>query len=121
MRKKGRTISVNLSENFESGTSDGYLFADNEFYKGGISFQQQITDQYKKYETKKLTFDSKITYSEPLSTCLPLLPIMVLRLITVNQTVNRLTKAAAVNIPTLTACTAMITVSMFLRRRPDCL
>jgi len=68
MHKKGRTISVNLSENFESGTSDGYLFADNEFYKGGISFQQQVTDQYKKYETKKLAFDSKITYSEPLST-----------------------------------------------------
>jgi hypothetical protein len=67
MHKKGRTVSVNLSENFESGTSDGYLFADNEFYKGGISFQQQITDQYKKYETKKLSFDSKITYSEPLS------------------------------------------------------
>jgi len=68
MHKKGRTVSVNLSENFESGTSDGYLFADNEFYKGGISFQQQVTDQYKKYETKKLAFDSKITYSEPLST-----------------------------------------------------
>jgi len=27
-----------------------------------------VTDQYKKYETKKLAFDSKITYSEPLST-----------------------------------------------------
>jgi Outer membrane protein beta-barrel family/Carboxypeptidase regulatory-like domain len=67
LRKKGRTISVNLSENYENGTSDGFLYADNEFYKGGISYQQQITDQYKKYSNKKLLFDSKITYSEPLS------------------------------------------------------
>jgi len=67
MHKKGRTISVNLSENYEKGNSDGYLFADNEFYKGGVTYQQQITDQYKKYNSEKLGFDSKITYSEPLS------------------------------------------------------
>jgi Outer membrane protein beta-barrel family/Carboxypeptidase regulatory-like domain len=65
--KKGRTISVNLSENYENGSSDGYVLADNEFYKGGISYQQQITDQYKQYSDEKLTFDSKITYSEPLT------------------------------------------------------
>ncbi len=67
MHKKGRTLSVNLSENYENGSSEGYLFADNEFYKGGTPFQTQVTDQYKKYNTKKLSFDSKITYSEPLS------------------------------------------------------
>lgn len=65
--KKGRTVSVNISENYESGSSNGYLFADNEFYKGGISYLQQITDQYKQYNDKKLFFDSKIIYSEPLS------------------------------------------------------
>lgn len=67
LRKKGRTLSVNLSENFEEGSSDGYLYADNEFYKGGIPVEQQITDQFKKYNSRKLAFDSKITYSEPLS------------------------------------------------------
>ncbi|MEO6316169.1 MAG: outer membrane beta-barrel protein [Chitinophagaceae bacterium] len=67
LRKKGRTLSVNLSENYEEGTSDGYLYADNEFYKGGIPVQQQVTDQFKQYNTKKLSFDSKISYSEPLS------------------------------------------------------
>ncbi len=67
MRKKGRTLSVNLSENFEEGSSDGYLYADNEFYKGGIPVEQQITDQFKQYNTRKLAFDSKISYSEPLS------------------------------------------------------
>jgi hypothetical protein len=67
LHKKGRTLSVNLSENYENGNSDGYLLADNEFYKGGTGNGQQITDQYKKYENKKLLFDSKITYSEPLS------------------------------------------------------
>jgi len=63
LRKKGRTLSVNLSENFENGSSDGFLFAVNEFFKGG----KDTTDQFKRYENKKLAFDSKITYSEPLS------------------------------------------------------
>ncbi|MEP6727405.1 MAG: outer membrane beta-barrel family protein [Bacteroidota bacterium] len=67
LHKKGRTISVNVSENYEKGNSDGYLLANNEFYKGGISYQQQVTDQYKKYNDEKLGFDSKISYSEPLS------------------------------------------------------
>lgn len=65
--KKGRTISVNLSENYSNGNSDGYLLADNEFYKGGIPFQTQITDQFKKYKTEAFSFISKITYSEPLT------------------------------------------------------
>ncbi len=67
MHKKGRTISVNLSENFEKAVSGGFLFAKNDFYKGNIITQEQVTDQYKKYNTEKLAFDSKITYSEPLS------------------------------------------------------
>jgi hypothetical protein len=65
--KKGRTISVNVSENFESDNSNGHLLADNEFYKGGVPYQQQVTDQYKTFHTEKLSFDSKINYSEPLS------------------------------------------------------
>ena len=67
MHKKGRTLSVNINENYEKGSSDGFLYADNEFYKGGFPYQQQITDQYKKYGHEQLSFDSKITYSEPLS------------------------------------------------------
>ncbi len=67
LRKKGRTISVNVSENYEKGNSDGFLYADNNFYKGGSVYLQQITDQYKTFNNEKLGFDSKVTYSEPLS------------------------------------------------------
>jgi len=67
MHKKGRTISINVSENYEKANSDGFLYANNEFYKGGSSYLQQITDQYKKFNSEKLGFDSKITYSEPLT------------------------------------------------------
>jgi hypothetical protein len=67
LHKKGRTVSINLSENYEKASSDGYLYANNEFYKGGFPVQQQLTDQYKQYNSEKLGFDSKITYSEPLS------------------------------------------------------
>ncbi|MEP6746380.1 MAG: outer membrane beta-barrel protein [Bacteroidota bacterium] len=67
LHKKGRTITVNVSEDYEKGNTNGYLLADNEFYKGNISYLQQITDQYKTFNNEKLSFDSKITYSEPLS------------------------------------------------------
>ncbi|MEO5685419.1 MAG: outer membrane beta-barrel protein [Chitinophagaceae bacterium] len=62
-RKKGRTVSVNLSENYEKGSSDGFLFANNKFFKG----DSIITDQNKQYNNEALSFNSKITYSEPLS------------------------------------------------------
>ncbi|MFT3934634.1 MAG: outer membrane beta-barrel protein [Chitinophagaceae bacterium] len=67
MRKKGRTISLNISENYEKGNSDGFLYADNEFYKGGLPATQQITDQYKQYNSEKIGFITNATYSEPLS------------------------------------------------------
>jgi hypothetical protein len=65
--KKGRTVSVSVSENYEESKSNGFVYADNEFYKGGVPFQQQITDQYKQNKKENFAFDSKITYSEPLS------------------------------------------------------
>ncbi|WP_423164931.1 hypothetical protein, partial [Stenotrophomonas maltophilia] len=67
LAKKGRTISVNMTQDFEKGNSDGYLYADNKFYKGGLPVAQQITDQYKEYNSQKFGFGTNITYSEPLS------------------------------------------------------
>ncbi|MEO7530184.1 MAG: outer membrane beta-barrel protein, partial [Sediminibacterium sp.] len=66
-KKKGRTISVSAKENYNTNTATGFLFADNKFFKGGIPAGGQITDQYKVSESKLLAFDSKITYTEPLS------------------------------------------------------
>jgi hypothetical protein len=67
LKKKGRTISINAKENYNSNTTNGYLYADNNFYKGGAITSSQVTDQYKVSNSKLLAFDSKITYTEPLS------------------------------------------------------
>lgn len=66
-RKKGRTLSVNISENYEKGSSDGFLSANNDFYRGDTVYLKQVTDQRKQYRNESLSFNSKITYSEPLS------------------------------------------------------
>ncbi|MBG9377621.1 TonB-dependent receptor [Panacibacter sp. DH6] len=66
LKKKGRTVSFNLREKFSNNTSDGYLYADNRFFNNGAE-TNEITDQYKAYNSKNISFDSKITYSEPLS------------------------------------------------------
>lgn len=65
--KKGRTLSLNLNEQYEKGTSEGLLYANNQFYKGNVPYSTQVTDQFKTYLNEKSTFDSKLTYSEPLS------------------------------------------------------
>jgi hypothetical protein len=67
LKKKGRTISFNLSENYTRNNSSGYLFADNDFYLDGSLAQSQITDQYKVSRSENLSLDSKITYTEPLT------------------------------------------------------
>jgi hypothetical protein len=66
LRKKGRTISFNLKENFSNNTSDGYLYSDNHYYEDGVD-TREVTDQYKDNASKNISFDSKVTYSEPLS------------------------------------------------------
>ena len=67
LKKKGRTISINAKENYSTNTSTGFLYSDNNFFKGGISVQNKITDQYKTINSKTLAFDAKATYTEPLS------------------------------------------------------
>jgi hypothetical protein len=67
LRKKGRTVSVNFRENYESSSSDGYLYAKNDFYTGGVVTEQQVTDQYKNNKSENVFVDGRITYSEPLS------------------------------------------------------
>lgn len=66
LKKKGRTLSFNLKENFSNNTSDGYLLSDNYFYENNIE-RLETTDQFKTNYSKNISFDSKLTYSEPLS------------------------------------------------------
>ena len=67
LKKKGRTISLNFRETYSSNSSDGYLYSDNDFYSNGNLVQQQIIDQYKTYQSESILFDTKLTYTEPLS------------------------------------------------------
>lgn len=67
LRKKGRTVSLNVIERYSRNTSDGYLNAVTEFYKDGAIESTQKIDQYKTNVSENLSFDTKLTYSEPLS------------------------------------------------------
>lgn len=66
-KKKGRTISFNLRQSFSNNDATGYLYSENQFYSKGVIAQKQITDQYKTTKTVNQGYDTKITYSEPLS------------------------------------------------------
>lgn len=66
-KKKGRTLSFNMRENYSTNNATGYLnsyidsFANNQFAG------RTITDQYKTYSSRDLLIDTKLTYTEPLS------------------------------------------------------
>ena len=67
LAKKGRTISVNLRENYTDNTSTGFLNSDTRLYENAALFKDSLIDQYKRYHTQTLLFDSRITYTEPFS------------------------------------------------------
>ena len=67
LKKKGRTISINLRETYSDNASDGFLKSHNDFFIDGNLAQTQLIDQYKNYKSENTMFDTKITYSEPLS------------------------------------------------------
>lgn len=66
-KKKGRTISLSAKENYNVTTASGFLTASNYFFKGSIPISNQVVDQLKLTNSKQLAFDSKVTYTEPLS------------------------------------------------------
>ncbi|WP_143307438.1 TonB-dependent receptor [Chitinophaga vietnamensis] len=67
LRKKGRTISINLSENYLKDNSDGFLNASTEFYSNNKLDSTQHIDQRKKGNSESFNFNSNITYTEPLT------------------------------------------------------
>ena len=64
--KPGRTLSLNLRENYTNTTDAGYLYSNTEFYSAGLPVQDSLVNQYKKYLTQNILFDSKLAYTEPL-------------------------------------------------------
>ena len=64
--KPGRTLSLDIRENYTNNTDAGYLYSNTEFYSAGLPVQDSLVNQYKKYLTQNILFDSKLTYTEPI-------------------------------------------------------
>jgi outer membrane receptor protein involved in Fe transport len=64
--KPGRTLSLNVRENYSDNTSSGYLYSNTEFYSGGAVAQDSLVNQYKNYLTRNILLDSRLTYTEPI-------------------------------------------------------
>ncbi len=67
LKKKGRTISVDFTENYTAINSTGYLFSQNNFFTHDTLSLAQITDQYKIINSKTQAINTNATYTEPLS------------------------------------------------------
>ncbi|MBK7374231.1 MAG: outer membrane beta-barrel protein [Chitinophagaceae bacterium] len=65
-KKLARTLTVNMNYNYSSSNTKSNLFSDNEYYSGGILYQQDTTDQENKRDNRTNTFSTTLTYTEPL-------------------------------------------------------
>jgi len=65
-KKKGRTLSLSVSQKKNEEESDGYLFSTTEFFNtsGGLLRDQKI-DQFKTRFSNKNTTSGKLVYTEP--------------------------------------------------------
>lgn len=67
-RKKGRSISLSLQEVYDNLNSDGHIKAENLFYKGtNIPDSINRIDQMKLTTSRYFEFDTRVTYTEPLT------------------------------------------------------
>lgn len=66
--KKGRALTVNLSEYNKNSDISGYLYSKYDYYKENEMTDSEITDQFKTSHSKSNNLDIKATYTEPLST-----------------------------------------------------
>lgn len=64
--KKGRTISLSVSQKHQEKESDGYLFSRTEFFdQNGNTLNVDTIDQYKTGFSKVISTNSKLVYTEP--------------------------------------------------------
>ena len=64
--KPGRTLSLNVRENYSDVTSSGYLYSNTNYYSGGMPVGDSLVNQYKNYLTKNILLDSRVVYTEPI-------------------------------------------------------
>ena len=66
-KKKGRSMSAELRENFRSSEGTGYLLSGNTFYKDNQPPQTDSVDQLKQNTGTTLSVNTRLSYTEPLS------------------------------------------------------
>ncbi len=67
-KKQGRTISLNVQQNYTDNVSDGFLNADYAYYNADGSIKKkESTDQQKLNDNTRSSINSRVTYTEPLS------------------------------------------------------
>ena len=68
-KKKGRSISINVSGNLNESDANGFLRSENGFYnQTGVLDSTTLVDQYKINKISSKVFTSNLTYSEPITT-----------------------------------------------------
>jgi hypothetical protein len=67
-KKAGRTVSLNVNQNYNETVSDGFLNADYKFYDelGNVK-KEEVTDQQKVRENVRSNVNGRLVYTEPLS------------------------------------------------------
>ncbi len=93
-KKKGRTISFNLKENYADNASTGYLYSNNNYYLKGALVRDTLIDQYKINSTKSNDLNTKLTYTEPLTNVSSLVFNYGLIVSNSNASVNSFNKAS---------------------------
>lgn len=74
LRKKGRTLSVSLSQSLSQNDANGFLNAENYFYdvESGVVDSTLLVNQRKVNDVTSSDFKSNFTYTEPLNQALSL-------------------------------------------------
>lgn len=73
LKKKGRTLSINVSQSINNDDKEGFLNSENSFYGNqDVLDSLQTVDQRKTSKTENSVFSSNVAYTEPLSKALTL-------------------------------------------------
>jgi hypothetical protein len=66
LKKKGRSISLNVSQSINQSDTKGFLNSTNQFYETAVD-STSIIDQYKTNKTNSSVLTANLTYSEPIA------------------------------------------------------
>jgi len=66
-KKQGRTISVNFNQDYKENESQGFLYADNEYFDSNGASTHKLVDQKKINDNITSLVNGKVSYTEPLS------------------------------------------------------